>query len=393
VALRQTDYETLRPYATSQGQIRYLDAVKKTTTLDQAAKSLGIQLRVLQNGLLILKRRAALQGDAPAHGLTHPVAPGFTVKGVSTLYGEDGEIKGQWVKTREDDVQREAMMREVVAAMAESIKPVKAQRAPSTTLSDLVNVYVITDFHLGMLSWGEETGADWDVKIAENMLVDWFSAAIAQSPDSELAVFCQLGDMGHWDGMDAVTPASKHLLDADTRFQKLVRVQIRVMRRVIAMLLAKHKKVHVIAAEGNHDPASSVWMRELLSSLYSDEPRITVDLSPDPYYCVEHGSTALFFHHGHKRKPANIETVFAAKFREVFGRTKYAYAHMGHMHHQDIKENNLMIVEQHQTLAAPDAYSSRGGWISDRSAQVITYSKRFGEVGRVRVSSKMLASA
>jgi hypothetical protein len=252
---------------------------------------------------------------------------------------------------------------------------------------------VVTDFHLGMLSWREETGADWDTRIAEDMLVGWFAAAIKQAPDSEMAVLAQLGDFLHWDGLDAVTPASKHLLDADTRFQKLVRVAIRALRRVVGLLLAKHAKVHLVMAEGNHDPASSIWLREWFSVLFENEPRVTVDLSPDPYYCVEWGKTALFFHHGHKRKPGNVDTVFAAKFREVFGRTLFNYAHMGHMHHIDQRETNLMVVEQHRTLAAPDAYAARGGWISGRDAQVITYHREFGEVGRLRVSDKMLEAA
>ena len=87
-----------------------------------------------------------------------------------------------------------------------------------------------------------------------------------KSPDSENAIFAQIGDFLHWDGLDAVTPASKHVLDADTRFTKLVRVAIRVIKRVIKMLLTKYKKVTVIMAEGNHDPASSVWLREMLHS-------------------------------------------------------------------------------------------------------------------------------
>jgi hypothetical protein len=225
------------------------------------------------------------------------------------------------------------------------------------------------------------------------MLVDWFGAAIAQSPDAELGIFCQLGDFLHQDGLDAVTPASKHLLDADTRFQKIVRVAIRAIRRVIGMLLAKHARVVIIMAEGNHDTASSIWLRELLAALYENEPRVAVNVSPDPYYCVEHGNTALFFHHGHKHRMAGIDAVFAAKFREVFGRTKHAYAHMGHLHHVDIKETSLMLIEQHRTLAAKDAYASRGGWMSDRDAQAITYSKAWGEVGRVRVSARMLDAA
>jgi hypothetical protein len=50
-----------------------------------------------------------------------------------------------------------------------------------------------------------------------------------------------------------------------------------------------------------------------------------------------------------------------------------------------------MKVERHETLAAPDAYAANGGWLSGRSAKVITYSKRFGEVGRITLTPEMVA--
>ncbi|MCP4993188.1 MAG: winged helix-turn-helix domain-containing protein, partial [Gammaproteobacteria bacterium] len=190
----------------------------------------------------------------------------------------------------------------------------------------------------------------------------WFDTAIGQAPNAETAVLALLGDFLHWDGMEAVTPASGHLLDADTRFSKVVRVAIQVIRHIVRVLLTKHGKVHLIACEGNHDPASSIWIRELFDMFYQDEPRVTVDTNPDPYYAYEFGANALFFHHGHKRKIGSVDTVFAAKFRGMFGRTKFAYAHLGHLHSVDKKETNLMIVEQHRTLAGSDAYASRGGW-------------------------------
>ena len=351
------------------------------------AEAAGLNIRTVERR----RSRLALKGWSPEHGMTRTVPDGFKVKGVSTYYDDEGRVRGQWVKSSADAERREAMMREAVEAMRESVPRERPRAAPKRTEAELLNCYVVTDYHLGMLAWGEETGDDWDTDIAERMLVDWFGAAIAQSPAAETAVFAQLGDFLHWDGMEAVTPQSRHILDADTRFQKLVRVAIRVVRRVIGMLLAKHQKVHVLMAEGNHDMASSIWLRELLSELYADEPRVTVDVSPDPYYCVEHGRTALFFHHGHKRGLRDIDTVFAAKFREVFGRTRYAYAHLGHRHHVEARETNLMLVEQHQTLAAKDAYASRGGWMSDRSAQVITYHDKLGEVARSRVNAAMFA--
>lgn len=354
----------------------------------------ALKLGMARSSLQARFKRMALKGYSPEHDMTHTVPDGFKVKGVSTMYREDGSIAAQWVKSTADQERQRQMLEAAFAGMADELPRAKRIAPPTACNDDLLNVFCVTDYHLGMLAWHEETrGESWDMAIAEKLLMDWFARAIALSPKASGAVFAQLGDFLHFDGLDAVTPAHRNLLDADTRFQKLVRVAIRCLRRVIDMLLAKHQSVYVIMAEGNHDPASSIWLREWLAAVYEDEPRVTVDISPDPYYCVEHGLTSLFFHHGHLRKVAAIDDVFAAKFREVFGRTKYSYAHMGHLHHNEVKETSLMLVEQHRTLAAPDAYASRSGWMSGRDAKIITYSKRFGEVSRLTLSPNMVRNA
>ena len=356
----------------------------------QAAKFFGVTATVVDVAIRSLKAKAAVSGYAPNHDMVRVVPDPFVVRGISTYYNAEGKASGQWVKSRIEDTKLQEMMRQSIDAMKEEIPRLTALPAPPLSNDNLLNCYVITDYHLGMLSWDEETGENWDVAIAETLVIKWFEQAIAQSPNADTAVFAQLSDFLHFDGMDAVTPASKHLLDVDTRFAKLVRSAIRVLRTIIDMLLAKHQKLHVIMADANHDPVSQIWLREWFSVLYENEPRVTVDKSPNPYNAYEFGNVALFFHHGHKRKVANVSEVFAGQFREMFGRTKYAYAHMGHMHHLDIKENNLMIVEQHRTLAPGDAYSARGGWLSGRDAKVISYDRRYGEVSRLTINSDML---
>lgn len=378
----------LKPYA-SPAQRRYIEAIEKCGSAPKAARQEGVNVRTVERAIEAVKRKAAAQGYAPDHDMTHAVPEGFKLKGTSTLYGPDGEMTAQWVKSEADRTQQEAHMREAADALSSTLKREKPIKQKARTDSDLLNLYPIADYHLGMLSWAEETGADWDVQIAEDTLFSWFAEAIARSPDAAVGLLGILGDFAHWDGMDAVTPEHHNLLDADTRFAKLVRVTIRVLRRVVRMLLEKHAKVHIIIAEGNHDPASSVWLREWFAALYENEPRVTVDQSPDPYYCYEFGRTALFVHHGHKRKPENVADVFAAKFRETFGRSKYAYAHLGHKHEAKLVETPLMVLEQHRTLSAPDAYATRGGWLSGRGASVITYSKEYGEVGRVTIGPEM----
>jgi hypothetical protein len=173
----------------------------------------------------------------------------------------------------------------------------------------------------------------------------------------------------------------------------MIRVVIRTLRRIVPMLLAKHEHVHFIMSDANHDPAGGAWLREMFAAFFENEPRVTVDTSPSTYNVYEHGLTSLFYHHGHKKKIKQVDTVFAGKFREIYGRTKFAYGHTGHLHSDELISTNLMKVERHETLAAPDAYAANGGWLSGRSAKVITYSKRFGEVGRITLTPEMVSGA
>lgn len=343
---------------------------------------------------LLTDASMAAQGIAPQLLHPDPAPAGFVVSGISSYVKPNGETTGQWIKLRPDEQLRQAAMEAALAALAESIPAFEPRLRTCLRPDDpkLLNLYVLTDFHLGMLAWGEECGEDWDLQIAEDLLVAWFSVAIRLAPAAGRAVFAQLGDFLHWDGFDAVTPQHRHLLDADTRFPKLVRCAIRVIRRITGMLLDKYPEVILLMAEGNHDPAGSVWLRETLDELYRDEPRVTVITNPDPYYAVEHGQVSLFFHHGHKRSMSDIVLVFAAKFRELLGRTKFSYAHMGHLHHTKVDENPIMEVEQHRTLATKDAYASRGGWMSGRSANVISYHADLGEVSRLRISPEMVCA-
>lgn len=353
----------------------------------EIAAKYGMSMRNVQ----IRKARLNKKGLGHGRDVSHLVPDGYAIKGTSSLIDGLGNIKQQWVKTDIDAERQLQIMRSVVDGMCSEITPLPSvPMAERKTDKKLLNLYTVSDFHLGMLSWADETGDDWDMKIAEELFAKWFDAAFQQAPDAGTAVINLLGDLAHFDSLDAVTPASGHVLDADTRYQKLVRTMIRMVRRVIDMALVKHQTVKLLVVQGNHDESGMIWMAEMFSALYDQEPRVFVDTSADVYKMVQHGKTTLFFTHGHKARFDVIEPVMIAKFRKAFGASDYSYAHVGHLHHQKIVESRNMIVEQHRTLAAKDAYASRGGWMSGRSANVITYSSEYGEVGRLTISPEML---
>lgn len=324
-------------------------------------------------------------------GEEYEMPDGFALIRDSAFLDADGRRVGGWKISAPTKEAQLAAMRATVEAFKEEIPRATPQPVAWQGRADLLNMFAVTDLHFGALSWREETGSDYDLNIAEKLLMDWFAAAVHLAPRAETAILAQIGDLLHHDGMESKTPASGHVLDADSRLQKIIRVVIRCMRRIIDMLLETHAKVHVIMADANHDPAGGAWLREMFAAFYDNEPRITVDSSASTYYMYEFGNVSLFVHHGHRRKIETVDSVFAGKFREAYGRTKYSYAHLGHLHSNALKSTNLMEVERHETLAAPDAYAANGGWISNRSAKVITYHAEYGEVARYTLKPAMVA--
>jgi hypothetical protein len=388
----------------------------------KTAEALGIGRATVQRHLALASRRGLM--------LDHPAAmPGFEIDKRSQTFNKNGklqsetisqrqEIEGrpfempdthflgkvtqhvkagvvvqEWPRLMPDAAAREAAFRAMVDGLKEELPRIPPTSAPtsSSIRALLLNQYTITDLHFGMLAWSEENRkSDWDLKIAEKLLLAWFAAAIAGSPQASVGILAQLGDMLHHDALRSVTPGHGHVLDADSRLQKVIRVVIRVIRQIIAMMLQKYPRVHIIMASGNHDEASSIWLREMLAVMYENEPRVTVDNSADIYYAYEWGNTALFYHHGHKRSIKNgVDAIAAAKFSEMFGRCAKRYCHTGHFHSAEMRESPLMKIEQHRTLAAPDAHSN-AAYSSDRDATVITYHRKFGETGRFTLSPEMV---
>jgi len=316
---------------------------------------------------------------------------GQRLKEVSALVDHNELVHWKWVKTTEDKGATEASIKAAIEELKATLPRLDPTPPPEHTEENLLSQYTLTDLHFGMLAWAEETkGDDYNLKIAEKLLFDWFTQAVSMSPRASVGVLAQLGDLLHYDSLKAVTPEHRNVLDSDSRFQKIVRVVIRVFRQIIQMMLQKHDKVHVVMCSANHDPASSSWLREMFSVLYENEPRVTIDISPSEYYAYEWGSVALFYHHGHRRKVENVDHVFAGMFREMFGRCSYSYGHVGHLHTDRVDDTNLMRVERHRTIAPSDAFASSSGYLAKRDAKVITYHRLWGEVSRITLTPQMV---
>lgn len=332
-------------------------------------------------------------GTAPEFGLYESAAIGTIMGKVTVQRNAAGEVLQTWARYSPDDALRAEAMRAAIDAMAADLPRVKPRKAKGAWRTDLLTVYPIGDPHVGMYSWREETGDDWDLVIAERTHCAAMDALVQAAPASEQAVVVNLGDLFHYDSMAAVTPRSGHFLDADGRYAKMVAVGVKIMRRCIESALEKHKRVHVINAPGNHDETGALWLSIALANVYEREPRVTIDRSPSVFAYYRWGNVLLGVHHGHACKPDKLPGVMAADRAQDWGETVHRHWLIGHVHHESRKEYAGVTVESFGTLAARDAYATSGGWRSGRSMQAIVYHAEHGEVARSKVTAAMFSEA
>lgn len=337
---------------------------------------------------------AAMKGFAPGHDMTHTVPSPFVVKGTSTLYGEDGQPKLQWVKTKLSDQLAEQAIRDFVTHLAEGARGLSpAITPPPHSDADLLAVYPMGDPHFGMYAWAAETGDDFDLDIAERLTCGAIDRLIASAPAAETALIAELGDFFHADNESNQTARSGNALDVDTRWARVMQIGLRAMVYCINRALSKHKKVIVRIVKGNHDGHSSFALALALDAFFSNNDRVTIDLSPAAHWYFRFGKVLIGVTHGDTSKMADLPGVMADDRPDDWGQTRFRYWYQGHIHHQDTKEYRGAVVEAFRTLAAKDAYHAGHGYRAGRDMRCIVHHKDYGEIERHRCDVSMLKAA
>ena len=388
------EIDGLKDFCRSEGQRAVLVALKEHTTWRAAAKAMGLPENTLRCRYDRIRKNAIRRGWSPEHGYTKPQPPGFGVSGVSTQYDAEGNIRSQWVKSSADKAQLLESYEYAAERLAELVLG-KADPVPSPQVAapDLMCALLLGDPHVGMLSWQPETGENWDLEIAERVLVGAVEKAVALAPPAETCLIVNLGDFYHSDNAQNRTARSGHSLDVDGRWAKVLAAGEKIMVRIINACLKKFKRVILDNVQGNHDDHSAYFLSRTLNAYFHREPRVEVCLSPALHHFWEHGKCLIGTHHGHSTKFAMLPAVMAASKSEAWGKSEHRRWYCGHVHHDSVKEFPGVIVETVNTLAARDAYAAGAGYLSGRDLKIDTWHKEHGLVNRNQVGLSMIEGA
>lgn len=392
-----------------------VEALRLHGSQAKAAQALGISRPTFQNRIYAAARRglmgtdpvlpgfrikeASVQTDADGNiekrwirqaedrGEEFTVPAGHVVKGVSAYTDAEGRVIGQWVKTREG-VDPKSFTEAIREAFAEYAGKAIPSPPPATSDAELLTLFPLADWHIGMFAWKGETGSNWDLDIAEEVIGRAMSDLVARTPQSNTTIVLGGGDLLHSDNQDNRTAKSGHALQVDGRWQKVLMTACRLLVQTVDMALARHQSVIVRILPGNHDEHSAVAVAYFLLAWYRNEPRVTVDADPSLFFWHRWGKVLLGSTHGHLTKLADMPQIMAHRRAQDWGETRFRYVHGFHLHHSAriATEGGGVISEVHQTPIPQDAWHFGSGFLSGRSVQAITYHKEFGEISRARVA-------
>lgn len=387
----------LRSFATAR-QLDVLVAVWDHGSVVKAAEEMGVSGAEIKRTVQAAQRRAALQGYSPAHDWTHAVPDTHVAKGVSTYHkavtttDADGNVRvikpAVWVKAEMRREAYNAAVREAIRDAVRSLPQIGVAPGPSVDYSrDVIPWIQVGDAHLGMLAHAVEVGENFDLKIAERDLCGAIAVLIDEMPQCERCVLNDLGDFTHYENFTGTTEASGHQLDFDSRFPKMIRAYVRIMRFIIERALTKCQHLDVIINQGNHSRTNDIWAAVVLEALYGHTGRVHVLDNSSVFIAYRMGNTLVMVHHSDKCKPERLADVMAHDFRKDFGETQYHYVDVGHVHHRSVAlDHNGVVVESWNHLAALDRWAHDAGYRSSRSISVVLRSRTHGEIGRRTLS-------
>jgi hypothetical protein len=380
--MNREQLESLKPYCNTEMQLKRLEAYIEHGTQKKAAKALGCDKRRLQESISAIRKHARKQGFEVGGDPFQPI-PGHFVKGESALVGSDGVTRMKWVKT---DTAKELQLDELrksIQATFESYKGLSPTiEQPEHTNDELLCILPIGDQHVGVLSWFDETGHNYDLDIAQREFNIAVERVIDSAPNAETCIIMDMGDFLHAQDNKNQTPYSGNTLDCDGRSMKRKRVALNMLIHAIHYACNKFKKVLVRNVLGNHSPEGEQMIALALELFFHNNDQVTVDSSSNKFWYHKFGKNLFGAHHGDKIKKNELPLIMATDAAKWWGETEYRYFLIGHIHHETVKEYQGCSVESFNTLASGDAWHHASGYRARQNMKMITYHKDYGEIER-----------
>lgn len=234
------------------------------------------------------------------------------------------------------------------------------------------------DSHLGLLSWRNETGADYDLHIAAERFIQVFLDIVrrCEGRKFKLINFATLGDILHIDNYKNET-AKGTRQDVDGRLSKIFDMGVDTIIQCINILLELGCPINYTYTCGNHDTFSGYALAKCVEQAFSKNPNVTFDISPMPQKAKQYGNMLVGYCHG-DMSTKNLGEWLQKKYRKQFGECRFAEVHCGHLHSEAVKENCGVLIKHLPSICESSYWECSEGYSSDRGLMAFVYNENSG---------------
>jgi hypothetical protein len=262
---------------------------------------------------------------------------------------------------------------ERIAERMERITPVPAIPAPQHASSDLLNFIPLYDVHLG-----QRVGS-FGTAQAVSRLVCGFRDVIDRAPPAATIIILNGGDFTEANDNSALTPQSKHPVPVDMEYTDLIDIVVDVTVDLIEYALARADRVIYQALRANHDPATTVAIRQGLRQRYRDNPRFTMPAGQEVFTHSWEGNFLVGIHGDQKNSnPERLALAMAARYAKEWGDATRRELWRGHKHKELAVNVSGMRLHQVNPICPPGRYANENLFTGESDIQCVTYRKGGG---------------
>ncbi len=280
------------------------------------------------------------------------------------------------VKPRYNDISLE----EMADHFKQMVKDYKPQLVETTPIKNGKILEIpIMDLHLGKLAWDKEVNENYDCDIAEerfNRVIDDFITK-TKGFQFEKVIFPIGNDFFNIDNLENSTTKGTRQ-DVDSRWQRIFLKGVKLLTDNIDKLRINVAPVEVFYVNANHDSMLSFCATTAIANFFNNVKDVIVDTSPNPRKYKEFGNVLIGYTHGEK-EGKRINGIMQLEAREAWGRTLYHEWHMAHLHSEQTKEENGIIIRNISSVTGTDAWHHESGFVGAiKKAQAFIWDKEYG---------------
>jgi len=246
----------------------------------------------------------------------------------------------------------------------------------------------LPDLHIGKLSWEDESGENYDTKIA----IDRYNESVGKLLNhvrhykNEIdEILLPIGnDLFNIDNKNNMTTAGtpQHV---DSRWQQMFNKAKGLLIKNINDLM-QIAPVKVVMVSGNHDMQTVFYLGSVLEAYYRNTDRVNIDNTPTQRKYHSYGINLIGFTHGNEEKHQELGLIMATEKPMEWAMSKCRQFHLGHFHSRkttkylDVQEFQGFTVRVLPSLSGTDAWHNSKGYMSMKSAVAYLYEKDNGLV-------------